>query len=227
MIRMARILIAEDNHSLRQLMKIHLTRAGHAVFEASDGLAAMDMLEETPIDLIIADIMMPTMDGFQLIKELRDAHLEMPIIIVTSKDALDDKRTGFSIGADDYMTKPVDMEEMLIRVEALLRRCRIEASKYLTVGGTKLDREALAVRCADKEVILRQKEFLLLEKLLSSPKKIFTRQALMDDIWGYDSESEPRTVDAHIKQLRSKLKDIDDFRIETIRGLGYKAVVRK
>lgn len=224
---MARILIAEDNTSLRQLMQIHLKRAGHTVFEASDGLKALDVMEQSPIDMIIADIMMPGMDGYELIRELRDAHFDTPILIVTAKDALDDKRIGFRSGADDYMTKPVDMEEMLLRVEALLRRYRITSSRHLTVGNARLDLESLTVRGEGYEIVLRQKEFLLLEKLLSSPMKIFTRQALMDDIWGYESKSTLRTVDAHIKQLRAKLKDVEDFKIETIRGLGYKAVVRK
>ena len=224
---MAKILIAEDNASLRQLMQIHLNRAGHTVFEAADGVKALDAMEQTPIDIIIADIMMPGMDGYALIRELRNVGIETPVLIVTSKDTLDDKRIGFHTGADEYMTKPVDMEEMLLRVEALLRRSRIASSRQLTVGGAKLDRETLTVRGNGYEIILRQKEFLLLEKLLSSPMKIFTRQALMDDIWGYDSESDQRTVDAHIKLLRAKLKDVEDFTIETIRGLGYKAVVRK
>lgn len=224
---MAKVLIAEDNTSLRQLMKIHLKRAGHTVFEASDGLKALDAMEQTPIDIIIADIMMPGMDGYELIRELRDANIDTPVLIVTAKDSLDDKRVGFRTGADDYMTKPVDMEEMILRVEALLRRCRITSSGQLTIGNTKLDMGSLTVRSGNDEIVLRQKEFLLLEKLLSSPMKIFTRQALMDDIWGYDSQSTLRTVDAHVKQLRAKLKDVEDFKIETIRGLGYKAVVCK
>ena len=171
--------------------------------------------------------MMPVMDGYQLIKEIRDADIDTPVLIVTSKDKLEDKRIGFKTGADDYMTKPIDMEEMLLRVEAMLRRCRIADSKRLTVGNVRLDLNSLTVQSEEREIVLRQKEFLLLERLLASPKKIFTRQALMDEIWGYDSNSTPRTVDAHIKSLRAKLKDIDDFSIETIRGLGYKAVIHK
>lgn len=224
---MAKILIAEDNASLRQLMHIHLKRVGHSVLEAADGVKALEVLEFNPIDIIIADIMMPGMDGYELIRELRDANIDTPVLIVTAKDSLDDKRVGFRTGADDYMTKPVDMEEMILRVEALLRRCRITSSGQLTVGNTKLDLGSLTVRSGNDEIVLRQKEFLLLEKLLSSPMKIFTRQALMDDIWGYDSQSTLRTVDAHVKQLRAKLKYVEDFKIETIRGLGYKAVVRK
>lgn len=224
---MTKILIAEDNVSLRQLMKIHLNRAGYEVFEAADGKDALEVMDHNHVDLIIADIMMPVMDGYQLIKELRDVGIDTPVLIVTSKDRLEDKRIGFKSGADDYMTKPVEMEEMLLRVEAMLRRCRIADAKRLTVGDVKLDLASLTVQANGREIVLRQKEFLLLEKLLAAPKKIFTRQALMDEIWGYDSNSALRTVDAHIKSLRAKLKDVDDFSIETIRGLGYKAVINK
>ena len=224
---MAKILIAEDNISLRQLMCIHLEKAGHRVSVAADGLQALEVLDHNPIDLIIADVMMPRMDGYRLIEELRGANIDVPVLIVTAKDTMDDKRTGFRAGADDYMTKPVDMEEMILRVDALLRRCKIVNSRSLTIGSTKLDFDTLMVHTDKGQIELRKKEFELLEKMLSSPMKIFTRQALMDDIWGYDSESASRTVDAHIKRLRAKLKDIDDFEIETIRGLGYKAVIRK
>lgn len=224
---MAKILVAEDNSSLRQLMHIHLKRAGHIVFEASDGAAALDVMDHNHVDLIIADIMMPKVDGYELIKTLREVNIDTPVLVVTAKDTLEDKRIGFRAGADDYMTKPIEMEEMLLRVEAMLRRCRIADSKHLTIGNTKLDLNSLTVRTAETEIVLRQKEFLLLEKLLTSPMKIFTRQTLMDEIWGYDSMSTLRTVDAHVKSLRQKLKDVDDFSIETIRGLGYKAVIHK
>ena len=208
-------------------MCIHLEKAGHKVSVAADGLQALEVLDHNVIDLIIADIMMPNMDGYKLIEELRGANIEIPVLIVTAKDTMDDKRTGFRAGADDYMTKPVDMEEMILRVDALLRRCKIVNSKSITIGNTKLDFDTLMVYTEKEQIELRKKEFELLEKMLSSPMKIFTRQALMDDIWGYDSESASRTVDAHIKRLRAKLKNVDDFEIETIRGLGYKAVIRK
>ena len=224
---MTNILIAEDNISLRKLMRIHLERSGYNVLEASDGLEAFNVLEHNHADLIIADIMMPNIDGYEMIKDLRDANIQTPVLVVTAKDTLIDKRIGFKAGADDYMTKPVDMEEMLLRVEALLRRCNIESSRILEIGSTRLDFESLMVQGSGFEITLRPKEFFLLEKLLQSPMKIFTRQALMDDIWGYDSDSDPRTVDAHVKRLRAKLKDITDFEIETVRGFGYRAVINK
>ena len=224
---MTNILVAEDNASLRKLICIHLTRAGYAVFEAADGLQALEVLEHNPINLIVVDVMMPNMDGYALTRELRSGDVRIPVLIVTAKDALEDKRTGFRAGADDYMTKPVNMEEMVLRVEALLRRCNMEMARTTTIGDCTLHPEALTVTGPGYTVQLRQKEFLLLEKLLSYPMKIFTRQALMDDIWGYDSESDPRTVDTHIKRLREKLSCVDAFEIQTVRGLGYKAVVHK
>lgn len=224
---MTNILVAEDNTKLRKLMRIHLERAGYQVMEAADGLQALDILDHNRVDMIIADIMMPNTDGYEMIKDIRNADIQTPVLVVTAKDTLHDKRVGFRTGADDYMTKPVDMEEMLLRVEALLRRCRIESSRRLTVGAAKLNFDSFMVEVNGTEILLRPKEFLLLEKLLSSPMKIFTRQALMDDIWGYDSDSDQRTVDAHIKRLRAKLRNVEDFEIETVRGFGYRAVVHK
>ena len=224
---MTNILVAEDNAGLRKLIRIYLTRAGYSVFEAADGVQALEVLDHNPVSLIIADIMMPNMDGYTLTRELREASVDIPVLIVTAKDTLEDKRTGFGAGADDYMTKPVDMEELILRVEALLRRCNMEKARDVAIGSCTLHPESLMVTGPGYEIQLRQKEFLLLEKLLSYPMKIFTRQALMDDIWGYDSESDPRTVDTHIKRLREKLSCVQDFEIQTVRGLGYKAVIDK
>ncbi|MBQ9980351.1 MAG: response regulator transcription factor [Oscillospiraceae bacterium] len=224
---MVNILVVDDNKEIRKLMGIHLKRAGYQVFEASQGAEALDMLEHNPIHLMIVDIMMPIMDGFELTAELRGADITIPVLMISAKDTLDDKREGFRRGADDYMTKPIDMQEMLLRVEVLLRRCHISDRKLLTVGKWSLDQDTLRVQCDEKFIELRQKEFHLLHKLLSYPNKIFTRQNLMDDIWGYDSESDPRTVDTHIKRLRKKLKSIEEFDIQTVRGLGYRAVISK
>jgi len=170
---------------------------------------------------------MPMMDGYQLTGELRSAKITIPVLMVTAKETLEDKRKGFKTGADDYMVKPIDFEEMLLRVEALLRRSNLSGEHILTVGATTLDSEALMVSTDEQSITLPQKEFCLLHMLLSYPKKIFTRQTLMDEIWGYGSETDPRTVDVHIKRLREKFLHSEDFEIETVRGLGYKAVIKR
>lgn len=224
---MANILIVEDNRDLRILMRKHLEKAGYTVFEANDGQEALDVIEKAPMHIMIVDVMMPRMDGFELTGELRSAKMTIPVLMVTAKESLDDKRTGFKTGVDDYMVKPVDMEELLLRIEALLRRAHISEKNILKIGGAKLDMDSLTVTKGDHIKVLPQKEFLLLHMLLSYPGKIFTRQMLMDEIWGYESETDPRTVDVHIKRLREKFSENMGFSIETIRGLGYKAVVRK
>jgi len=224
---MINILIVEDNEQLRKLMSIHLRRAGYSAFEAGNGVEALKVLEDVSIHLIIADIMMPKMDGYELTGELRSAKITIPVLMVTAKETLEDKRKGFKTGVDDYMVKPVDFEEMLLRVEALLRRSNLSSEHILTVGATSLDSDALMVNSGGQSISLPQKEFYLLQLLLSYPKKIFTRQTLMDEIWGYDSETDPRTVDVHIKRLREKFLHSEDFEIETVRGLGYKAVIKK
>ena len=224
---MINILVVEDNEKLRELMCIHLKRAGYNVYESGNGLEALDVLENVAIHLIIADIMMPKMDGYELTGELRSAKITIPVLMVTAKEALEDKRKGFKSGADDYMVKPIDFDEMLLRVEALLRRSNLSGEHLLTVGGTTLDSDALTVSSDGQSMALPQKEFFLLHMLLSYPKKIFTRQTLMDEIWGFDSETDPRTVDVHIKRLREKFLNSEDFDIETVRGLGYRAVIKK
>jgi len=224
---MINILVVEDNEKLRKLMCIHLTHAGYSAFEAGNGVEALKVLEDISIHLIIADIMMPKMDGYELTGELRNANITIPVLMVTAKETFEDKRKGFKTGADDYMVKPIDFEEMLLRVEALLRRSNLSSEHILTVGTTFLDSDALMVNTGNQSISLPQKEFYLLQLLLSYPKKIFTRQTLMDEIWGYDSETDPRTVDVHIKRLREKFLHSEDFEIDTVRGLGYKAVIKK
>ena len=222
---MTTILIVEDNARLRRMMAMSLSHAGYHVLEAANGVEALDVLERTALSLMIVDLMMPTMDGFTLIEELRGANHNLPVLVITAREALEDKRRGFKTGADDYLVKPVDMEEVLLRVEALLRRSHIAQSHMLKVGATTLDEDSLTTITSGKIIVLPQKEFYLLQKLLSYPGKIFTRQALMDEIWGYDSNSDPRTVDVHIKRLREKYHRNRDFDIETVRGLGYRAVI--
>lgn len=223
---MVNILIVDDNEKIRKLIEIYLKREGYNVFCATNGQSALNVLDTNSIDLIVADIMMPGMDGYELTSSLRDANYNMPILIVTAKDTFPDKKKGFDLGADDYMTKPVDMDELVLRIKALLRRSKISNERQIIIGSMVLDNESLEVRTPGKTVILPKKEFYLLYKLLSYPKKIFTRQELMDDIWGIESEADERTVDVHIKRLREKFCDFPEFEIATIRGLGYKGVVK-
>jgi len=224
---MITILVADDHKNLRKLMALHLTQAGYRVLEAEDGQQAMDMFLQEPIHLLIADIMMPNMDGYELTRQLRGAGYDIPVLMITAKETIQDKQTGFDTGADDYMVKPVDMTEMLLRVRALLRRSHINSEHRLTIGSTILNEESLTITTPDAIFSLPQKEFKLLYTLLSYPGKIFTRQDLMDSIWGYDSMTDSRTVDVHVKRVRDKLAENPDIEIITVRGLGYKAIAKK
>jgi DNA-binding response OmpR family regulator len=221
---MINILVVEDNTDMRELICTVLSDSGYVVTPASDGLEALELLDKSHIDLIIADIMMPNVDGYELTQSLRDANYNMPILIVTAKDQFSDMQKGFLVGADDYMIKPINVKELVLRVEALLRRAKISNEKKIIVGSTVLKHDELTVTIKGKETILPKKEFFLLYKLLSYPNKIFTRQQLMDEIWGMDSDTDERTVNTHINRLRDKLSDCNDFEIVTVRGLGYKAV---
>lgn len=217
------IMVIDDHKHIRELMKINLIRNGYDVYTAGDGIEAMDILEKTSIQLIIVDIMMPRMDGYEFTRDLRSAGFTIPILMVTAKETFDDKKKGFELGADDYMIKPVNMDEILLRVAALLRRSKINVDRKLVIGDITLNYDLLEIISPDGTKILPQKEFYILYKLLSYPKKIFTRQDIMDDIWGYDSESDERTVDVHIRRLREKFEGVEEFEIVTIRGLGYMA----
>jgi len=218
------ILVAEDDEKLRRLICTVLDKNGYKALPAGDGEEALDILDREYVDLLVADIMMPRLDGYQLTSQLREAGYKLPILIVTAKDSFPDKKTGFQSGADDYMVKPVDVNELALRVGALLRRAQIVNSRKLSFGNTALDYDSLSVEdqggCQD----LPQKEFYLLFKLVSYPNKTFTRQQLMDEIWGMDSDSDERTVDVHINRLRERFRDNADFQLVTVRGLGYKAV---
>jgi DNA-binding response OmpR family regulator len=218
------VLVAEDSANIRRLMTKYLKRDNYRVLEAEDGIAALGVLEREHVDLMIADIMMPKMDGYELTRDLRGAHYDFPILMVTAKERIEDKRRGFLAGTDDYMVKPIDFDEMLMRVAALLRRAKINSERKITVGGVELDGDTLEVKIGSRVMLLPQKEFQLLFKLLSYPSKIFTRQNLMDEIWGYNTDSEERTVDGHIKRLRDKLGGVGEFSIVTVKGLGYRAV---
>lgn len=220
---MFNILVVDDNDSIRKLIVTYLTREGYHTFTAADGLEALEIIEKEHIDLLIADIMMPKMDGYSLTKDLRASNYNLPILMITAKERIEDKKIGFSAGTDDYMVKPIDFDEMLLRVAALLRRAKINNEKRIVIGDVVLDYDTLTVTTKTEEILLPQKEFYLLFKLLSYPKKIFTRQDLMDEIWGFDIDSDERTVDVHIKRLREKFSHLEEFSIITIRGLGYKA----
>ena len=221
---MFHILVVEDNADMRELFCTVLTDSGYSCRQAQDGLQALEVMEKEYVDLIVADVMMPGMDGYELTKSLRDADYQLPILMVTAKDQFEDMQRGFRAGTDDYMVKPINVRELVLRVEALLRRAKISGDKKIVVGSTVLDYDALTVTVQGQERILPQKEFYLLYKLLSYPNKIFTRPQLMDEIWGMFSDSDERTVNTHINRLRDRFADCTDFEIITVRGLGYKAV---
>lgn len=220
-------MVVEDDTELRDLFCAVLTERGYQTLPATDGMEALDILEHSYVDLIISDIMMPKLDGFTLTEQLRNANYDMPILIITALDGLEDKRRGFRAGTDDYMVKPIDVNEMVWRVEALLRRSQIYSERRITIGSTVLDCDSLTVSFGGTDTSLPQKEFLLLFRLLSSMNRIFTRRQLMDELWGLDSEADPHTLEVHISRLRERFRDNPDFEIVTVRGLGYKAVKRQ
>ena len=222
------ILVAEDDDSLRKLMCAALKQNGYMPYPAGDGEDALDVMERISVDLVISDIMMPKIDGYELVKQLRAARYEMPVLMVTAKDSFTDKQKGFMAGTDDYMVKPINIDEMILRVGALLRRAKMASDHALTVGSCTLNYDALTVTFEGKPPeTIPNKEFMLLFKLLSYPNKIFTRRQLLDELWGLESEVDERTVDVHIKRLRERYTPNDDFDIVTVRGLGYKAVKKK
>ena len=214
------ILVVEDDCELRQLFSRVLLQNGYFVREAENGKAALDALEQEYVDLIISDIMMPVMDGYELVRSLRDANIQIPVLMITAKDAFDDMRLGFLSGTDDYMVKPVNVGEMVLRVGALLRRAQMITDHKQLIGNTELLADSLTVITGGKSYVLPQKEFMVLYKMASFPGKIFTRQQIMDDVWGYDVETDPHTLDVHIGRLRERFRDNPDFHIVTIRGVG-------
>lgn len=221
---MAKILLVEDDKELLELFKTILEAEGHDILLAYNGIEAIQKVDNGHVDLIITDVMMPEMDGYELIESLRLANYQMPILMITALGSMNHKRSGFSLGTDDYMVKPIDVNEMVWRVEALLRRTNIEKNTILKQGDTLLNQDAFTVEFKGKSLELTQKEFKLLFKLVSSINKIFTRRQIFEDIWGEESETDLHTLDVHVSRLRSKLKDNEDIKIVTVRGLGYKAV---
>ncbi|MBY9077403.1 response regulator transcription factor [Paenibacillus sp. HN-1] len=221
---MFNVLVVEDDSKLRQLFCTVLTRNGYHALPAVNGEDALAVLDKEYIDVIICDIMMPHMDGFELTRTLRDNNQQIPILMVTARENFADKQQGFLVGIDDYMVKPINVNEMVLRVGALLRRARIINERRIVWGETILDYDALTVYQGEESFLLPQKEFYLLYKMISYPNKIFTKQQLMDEIWGMDSESDEHTVVVHINRLRERFRESTDFEIVTVRGLGYKAV---
>lgn len=221
---MFNILVADDDKNTRLLLKAVLESEKYNVYTASNGIEALEVLDREHIDLVVLDIMMPQMDGYEFTKILRESDNNLPVLMVSAKQYPADKRRGFLVGTDDYMTKPIDEEEMLLRIKALLRRAKIASERKISFSSVVLDYDALTVSRNGEVQELPQKEFLLLYKLLSYPGKIFTRIQLMDEIWGSESDSGWETVTVHIGRLRKRFENWDEFHIESVRGLGYKAV---
>lgn len=224
---MFRILVAEDDRNTRMLMEAFLKREGYTVITANNGVTAMEVLDTEHIDLIVLDVMMPQKDGFTFCRELRESGSMIPILMVTAKQLPADKKQGFSVGTDDYMTKPIDMEEMAWRIRALLRRAQSINSRKLTVGGLTLDCDRMTASYGGETQTLPPKEFQLLYILLSYPGRIFTRTQLMDEIWGLESESTEITVNTHVTRLRKRFENVPALELVSVRGVGYKAVIRE
>ena len=221
---MVRILVVEDDSNTRKLMCAVLRMNGFEPLSAEDGLQALDVMDREHIDLVVLDLMMPNMDGYELTRDLRSVWKHLPILMVTAKQEPRDKHEGFLAGTDDYMTKPVDEQELILRIKALLRRSQIASERKLTIGDAVLDYDALTVSKNGESLMLPQKEFQLLFKLLSYPGTIFTRMQLMDEIWGLESDTSDHTLNVHINRLRERFYGWAEFEIVTVRGLGYKAV---
>ena len=221
---MFHILVVDDDKNSRLFLTALLEEAGYTVTAAIDGEDALEKMDRSHVDLVVLDIMMPKMDGYEFTRVIRESDANLPILMVSAKKLPADKHKGFAVGTDDYVTKPIDDEEMLYRIKALLRRAKIATERRITVGEVVLDYDSFTVSKGDQVQELPQKEFLLLYKLLSYPGKIFTRIQLMDEIWGADSETGWETVTVHIGRLRRRFEGWEEFSIESVRGLGYKAV---
>ncbi len=221
---MFHILVVDDDRHTRMLFEAILRAENYTVSTAADGLEALDVMAREHIDLVVLDIMMPRMNGYEFTKTLREGNSDLPILMVSAKQLPADKRRGFLVGTDDYITKPVDDEEMLLRIKALLRRAQIINEQKIRVGDAILDYNAFTVSRGGETVVLPQKEFLLLYKLMSYPGQIFTRIQLMDEIWGSDSDTGWETVTVHVGRLRKRFEGWDDIEIESVRGLGYRGV---
>ena len=222
---MFKILVLEDDRDLNRTVCMYLKANGYDAIGSLDANDAYDVLYENVVDLIISDIMMPWVDGFEFVKTVRETNKNVPILFMTARDDFAAKQRGYRVGIDDFMVKPIDLEELLLRIGALLRRAGIAASRKLVVGSLQMDADDRTAYVGDREVSLTMREFDILYKLLSYPKKTFTRQQLMDEFWDVETSSGPRTVDVYMTKLRDKFSDCTDFKIVTVHGLGYKAVI--
>lgn len=222
------ILVCEDDFAIKTMISTKLKQENYSVHTAQNGQDALNLMEKQQIDLVISDIMMPEMDGYEFVQTLRETKHTLPILMITAKSQLESLEAAFKLGVDDYMVKPLRLEELVLRVKALLRRSQLEADKVLTFTNTRLDYNALTMTdlTTGEQVQIPPKEFFLLYKLLSHPEKIFTRLDLLDDIWGMEEDYDERLVDACIKRIRQKLKGNEDFDIVTVRGLGYKGTMK-
>lgn len=222
------ILVCEDDFAIKTMISTKLKQENYSVHTVQNGQEALNLMEKQQIDLVISDIMMPEMDGYEFVQTLRETKHTLPILMITAKSQLESLETAFKLGVDDYMVKPLRLEELVLRVKALLRRSQLEAEKVLTFTHTRLDYNALTTTdlTTGEQVQIPPKEFFLLYKLLSYPEKIFTRLDLLDDIWGMEEDYDERLIDACIKRLRQKLKGNEDFDIVTVRGLGYKGTMK-
>ncbi len=218
------ILIVEDNDNTRKLMSVVLQNAGYTALTATDGAEALEMMDHHHVDLAVVDIMMPHMNGYEFTRTLREGNCDLPILMVTAKVSQEDKKEGFAAGVDDYMIKPVDEEELLWRIAALLRRAKSASEHRISVGETVLDHNDFTVTRSSESVTLAPKEFLLLYKFLASPRRLFTKRQLIDEIWGMDSDTDEHSVEVHINRLREKFRNNKDFEIRTIRGFGYMGI---
>lgn len=224
---MFKILVVEDDQELNKTVCVYLNQFGYEATGCLNASEAYDaMYGGAPFDLIISDIMMPGTDGIMFAQSVRELNKEIPILFMTARDDFASKQRSFKAGIDDYMVKPIDLDELLLRIEALLRRARIASSKKLAIGSLVLDAEEHTAYLNDEEIPLTVREFNLLFKMLSNPKKTFTRSQLMDEFWDMSSSSGPRTVDVYMTKLRDKFSGCDDFEIVTVHGLGYKAVIK-
>ncbi|MBP3649033.1 MAG: response regulator transcription factor [Clostridia bacterium] len=223
---MFKILVVEDDRDLNRTVCAFLNRSGYEATGCLNATDAYDAMYDTMFDLVVSDIMMPGIDGFEFAENVRALNENIPILFMTARDDIASKQRGFRIGVDDYMVKPIDLDELFLRIGALLRRAKIAASRKLEVGAFVMDADEFSATLKGEEISLTKREFNILYKLLSYPKKTFTRQQLMDEFWDADSDTAPRAVDVYMTKLRSKLADCEDFEIKTVHGLGYKAVIK-